>query len=491
MIETLTSYDWSLINNKDYFRRNSEAISLDLPEGFASGGARGSTPPLRRVLSELVHQELWPLVDGLLLEGVDINSKNADGQTVLHEVAAIGSLQAIIELKKRGADFNAQDNKKCTPLHYAVSKGSKQIKVVEQLITCGANVQNTDDQGRNAAHYTAAHGHESVIECLAKHQINFNQLDARKQTPLQLAVERKSLSVTDAIIAIMKRQQDPGKHALITQLPRSFYASRRLYYVFGGTKLKSTMADINQQSNGGIIDESISFLVTCLAAFIADKKPDQHANFETILKTLKSCLDNKNSTTADLVTHVKKGTPILVHSGFIGHALMALLRKQEDKYILSIMDRGALSKVIPDTENCHSIRRIEIPEHLLIWTLSELKKLKSSDADGNKTENFLFVKLPSKVNADYQSDDELQQKLSKDKLCYFHAIKAALLELFVMQFGKEQGHKIYKEFTLYAREKSLESYQINVSKDYEPNRDQVIEECHRILEQKRLKLANS
>lgn len=484
----INKFNPSFINN-NILKDISKEILLDLPEGFSSGAGTvlDGRNQLRTVLSAYVHTGQWELVDNLLTAEIDIiNSKDGDGRTVLHEIAAIGTPQAVIELVKRGANLNAEDNEKRTPLHYAVSKKAKQIAVVEQLITSGANVNTADNKDRTVVHYTAAHGHASVLECLAKHQANLGSVDKRGQTPLQLAVQDKNLDVVDAIIAIMK-QQAPEKHTHLTQLPRSFYASRRLYFVFGGEKLKTVMTNINHQSNGGLIDESLSFLVTCLASFIAEKKPDHRDKFEIILNTLKSCLENNKTSTTDLATQVSEGIPVLMHSGYIGHALMALFYRQNDKYFLSIMDRGALSKLIPNTDNCHSIRRIEIPKHLLIWIISEIKKFKLTDKHGDSINKFLFTKLPRIVQSDYQSDDELQQKLSKDVLCYFHAVKSALLELFVMQFGKEQGHNIYKELFIYAREKTLESYQINVSKDYEPNREQVVEECNRIIEHKRAK----
>lgn len=470
---------------------SNASIPFTLPENFGFAGARdgfGIVNPSRKLLSLYVHNGHWVLVDDLLSTGVDINAKDFDGRTVLHEVAAIGSPQAVVELKKRGAVLDVQDENKRAPLHYAVSKGSKQLAVVEQLLCSGAQINITDKQGRTPAHYTVISGDTSIIECLSKHHADLNKVDARGQTPLQFAVENNAINIVDTIVKMMKQHQDSIQHRQISQSPFSFYASRRLYYVFGGHKLKSSMSLNNQQSNGGTEQESTSFLVTCLATFIADKKSDQRADYETILNTLKSSCENINKRPEDLATQVMQGIPVLLHAGYVSHAIKALFYKQEEKIILSIMDRGALTQTIPNTENCHSIRRIEIPEHLLIWTICNLKRLKSNDITGEKTAKFLFTELPKVAQSKYQSDDELQQKLSKDELCYLHANKTALLELLAMQFGKLLGHQIYKEITLHAREKALESYQINVNKNFDPNCDQVKEECHRIIEQKKAKL---
>ena len=59
-------------------------------------------------------------------------------------VAAKGDIEAVKQHLAAGADVNAKDKIRGTPLHYAAAYGHK--KIVELLIAAGADVNLQDEQ---------------------------------------------------------------------------------------------------------------------------------------------------------------------------------------------------------------------------------------------------------------------------------------------------------------------------------------------------------
>lgn len=84
----------------------------------------------------------------LLDEGADVDERDAgDGKTALHMVAAGGFDDIVSLLLENGADVNAEDDKRETPLSYAVSM--RRVPVVEALLENGADPEHTDSTGES------------------------------------------------------------------------------------------------------------------------------------------------------------------------------------------------------------------------------------------------------------------------------------------------------------------------------------------------------
>jgi len=106
-------------------------------------------------------------VQKLLSKGVDINSRNKMGWSLL-QTAVQNRQQAIIELLiAKGADVNAKDNNGQTPLHVAVSIGQKDV--VELLVTKGADVNVIDIGGDNALSLAKKGNYTEIADLLLKH----------------------------------------------------------------------------------------------------------------------------------------------------------------------------------------------------------------------------------------------------------------------------------------------------------------------------------
>ena len=160
---------------------------------------------LRRGGSEMA---LW-----LVSKGGDVNAKNGRGQTPLHEAARAANERAVVALTmgvdvrieeacKRalrragvgvragtpnvgqvaGADVNAIDNNRRTPLHSAVAGGHPLIVLL--LIRKGADVNATAHWERTPLHFAVRSDRRGIAEILLKTGAHIQARDFAGATPL-------------------------------------------------------------------------------------------------------------------------------------------------------------------------------------------------------------------------------------------------------------------------------------------------------------------
>ncbi len=130
---------------------------------------------------------------------------NAEGDTVLHLAAGCRrgeeiALPVVRLLLKSGADVNARNSGRQTPLLYASYAGF--ARIVELFVSHGALVQYQDANGRSPLHYAAREGHPEVVEFLIKSGADLSLRDSRNQTPLDLAVQRNKASVVETLLKL-------------------------------------------------------------------------------------------------------------------------------------------------------------------------------------------------------------------------------------------------------------------------------------------------
>lgn len=89
------------------------------------------TNALNNVLFLTVARGYLEMVDSIILEGANVNSKNSRGQTPLHFATAYGHLEIVDYLAEKGADFFAEDNDGYIPLDYAKVHQTENEKLLE------------------------------------------------------------------------------------------------------------------------------------------------------------------------------------------------------------------------------------------------------------------------------------------------------------------------------------------------------------------------
>lgn len=162
-----------------------------------------------------INYNIWSAIqnnDNISLTNIIINNKsiinltNKKGQTPLILAYRENKLELVKSLIIYGADVNCRDNYGYTPLHISAlykksiylnyfnknEELSNKIKyhngIVELLISNGANVNSTNDNGDSPLHLASSHpGYIEVINILIKHGADINAINISGINPLYYA----------------------------------------------------------------------------------------------------------------------------------------------------------------------------------------------------------------------------------------------------------------------------------------------------------------
>jgi hypothetical protein len=109
---------------------------------------------------------LKEMVRLLLAKDVDIESRDAEGETALHQAAGKGQDDVVRLLVNSGAEVSARKNDGSIALHLAARWGHE--STVRLLLERGANAATQDDDEMMPQHVAANYGHENVMRLLTQ-----------------------------------------------------------------------------------------------------------------------------------------------------------------------------------------------------------------------------------------------------------------------------------------------------------------------------------
>ncbi len=119
------------------------------------------------------------------------------GRTLLHWAAYAQNPTCTEKLLNSGANLNAEDNNKDTPLHLALRNykmerswfGRSGPQCAKILLDRGAEVEGHGIGGQTVLHEAAGKGASDVLEFLLKYNVNINMTNNAGNTPLKLALD--------------------------------------------------------------------------------------------------------------------------------------------------------------------------------------------------------------------------------------------------------------------------------------------------------------
>ncbi len=141
-------------------------------------------------------------VRALLARGIDVNTVDRDGNTLLARAAQRGNRAVFALLLSSGARIESRNRFGETPLMYAALGGNEAI--VRELLARRARI-NADTPGWTAMHYAALRGHAGVLSLLIDGGGDVNVAAENGTTPLMMAA---SEGRSEAVALLLKRGAD-------------------------------------------------------------------------------------------------------------------------------------------------------------------------------------------------------------------------------------------------------------------------------------------
>ncbi len=146
----------------------------------------------------------------ILSAGAEVNSRDADGATVLMLACHAGNLPMVMVLIEAGADVNAADPRGWTALMKAAYNAELDrgfADVAQALIGAGANVEAPIGYGIRPLMLAAGYGETAVVETLLKAGAD---VMARNEGGLTALMMVKQKHYVDVINMLHEAERDAG-----------------------------------------------------------------------------------------------------------------------------------------------------------------------------------------------------------------------------------------------------------------------------------------
>ncbi|XP_065910773.1 uncharacterized protein [Dysidea avara] len=163
-----------------------------------SPSGKQQTEPFWMAVRSLSSHDSSQLVECLKRPGLNIESCDPEGNTLLHYATALGRTDMIRTLFKRGGNLESTCWKMFRPLHRAAANGG--VTVVQTLLEMGALPNELDCYKRSPLHISASSAH--YLECvhvLVEHGAKIRLADCNGIRPIDL--EKALRSIQDQLIS--------------------------------------------------------------------------------------------------------------------------------------------------------------------------------------------------------------------------------------------------------------------------------------------------
>ncbi|MBL8395593.1 MAG: ankyrin repeat domain-containing protein [Candidatus Accumulibacter sp.] len=157
------------------------------------------------LLMQSVQRENMDFFDYLVKRRARLNTRNRNGETALSLAAYKGKLPFVRRLVEAGADVNLYG---WPPLIYAAFKGH--APVVDYLLKKGAEVNATTANGSTALLFAARFGHMAVVEVLLQNKADPNIVNDRGATAIDWALKSDNTDIADLLRKAGGRAGDPA-----------------------------------------------------------------------------------------------------------------------------------------------------------------------------------------------------------------------------------------------------------------------------------------
>ncbi len=149
-------------------------------------------------LTRAVKANSMERVNELLAKGENVNVRDENGYTPLHEAARAGLTDMARLLIAKGARVRDDGPGGLTPLHLAAEHGV--TDTVRLLLENGADVNVKAPDGRTPLYEAAAQGHAETVRLLLRKGADVNVRERLGETPLSRAVRTRSVETVRLLL---------------------------------------------------------------------------------------------------------------------------------------------------------------------------------------------------------------------------------------------------------------------------------------------------
>eukprot|EP00302_Diacronema_sp_CCMP2436_P006938 CAMPEP_0179895204 /NCGR_PEP_ID=MMETSP0982-20121206/35697_1 /TAXON_ID=483367 /ORGANISM="non described non described, Strain CCMP 2436" /LENGTH=562 /DNA_ID=CAMNT_0021791851 /DNA_START=18 /DNA_END=1706 /DNA_ORIENTATION=+ len=194
------------------FRRPVKLAAEPLADGLEDGAYDNQEETLGRALLAAVRDGQLDDLRMLLEQGgLDINSRDWTGDTVLVEAARLGKTEVVDYLIAHGAEVDHANERGETALLAAVGSARPEATaIVLALLAAGAELHATNKERMGVAHYAALAGKLDVLQLLGEKGAALNMPNVRADTPLLLAARRGKAKALQFLIGAGARADAVG-----------------------------------------------------------------------------------------------------------------------------------------------------------------------------------------------------------------------------------------------------------------------------------------
>ena len=161
--------EWNYI--QIYLNNGGDVFAIDTPTG-------------RTTLHFAATCNFVSTLDNLLNQGIEVDTRDKNGDTPLHRAAAYGASEVIERLIDRGADLSALNKKGRTPFLVSLKRNSNKM-ACEIFLKRGSSVHVADNEGNTALHFAVRH--PSVLKEIVKKGGGVNAVNKYGCSPLHEA----------------------------------------------------------------------------------------------------------------------------------------------------------------------------------------------------------------------------------------------------------------------------------------------------------------
>lgn len=130
-------------------------------------------------------------LEGLLVNGADVNAQNHEGRTALMFAIINLRFDSVKALLKFGADVNVEAACGCTPLMLAAVSGDSRI--TRALLNNGADANRICRPGKTALVVAIEHGYQGIVVLLRRAMGQTTQLNAETASVTVRSRERDAV----------------------------------------------------------------------------------------------------------------------------------------------------------------------------------------------------------------------------------------------------------------------------------------------------------